>query len=62
MEVKDNKFVMPESDVEIVATFKATVKVKNPETGDNIVLYVIAGLLSLGAIIVNSKLFKKIFN
>ena len=62
VEVKDNKFVMPESDVEIVATFKATAKVKNPETGDNIVLYIIAGLLSLGAIIVNSKLFKKIFN
>lgn len=44
IEVKDGKFVMPESDVTITATFKENVEV--PKTIDNVSLYLSLALIS----------------
>ena len=53
VEVKDNKFTMPNSDVTVVATFKKVEQ--NPQTGDNILIYGIIGIVSFGALCLCSR-------
>lgn len=58
VEVKDNKFIMPDSDVTIqaefekieVATNEPTNNITNPETNDSIILMIILAILSISAI------------
>lgn len=59
LEVKDNKFVMPDKDVTITVTYKqvasdATTD-ENPSTFDGIYTYVGLAVLSLGVLVVTSK-------
>lgn len=56
VEVKDNKFKMPESDVTIKVVDKEII---NPSTGDNIMFYVLIFGISLIAIVIIGLLFKK---
>ena len=50
--VEDNSFVMPANSVDVTAVYD----VKNPETADNIVFYILAGILIL---LVFTKVYKK---
>lgn len=58
--VTNEKFVMPESDVEVTATFE---KVElPPKTGDNVMLYVILGIITLFGFAFAINKVKKQFN
>lgn len=59
--VKDNKFVMPDSNVEVSATFveDITVTPDVPKTGDNVMLFVGLGFMSIAAIAVAYNNLKK---
>ncbi len=57
VKVTNGMFVMPDEDVTLTATFKATAK--NPNTGDNIMLYVGVAGVSLVAILVAAIYLRK---
>lgn len=62
VEVKDGKFIMPDKEVYVVATFKEANAVVNPNTSDNVVMFVIFGLVGLTVSVIGTKKFKKAMN
>lgn len=59
VEVKDGKFTMPAGNVYISATFKEASSVVNPNTSDNIIMFVVLGLFALAVSFIATKKFKK---
>lgn len=59
VEVKDGKFTMPAGNVYISATFKEASSVVNPNTSDNIIMFVVLGLSALAVSFIATKKFKK---
>ena len=59
IEVKDGKFTMPAGNVYISATFKEASSVVNPNTSDNIIMFVVLGLSALAVSFIATKKFKK---
>lgn len=59
VEVKDGKFTMPAGNVYISATFKEASSVVNPNTSDNIIMFVVLGLSALAVSFIATKKFRK---
>ncbi len=56
VEFADGKFVMPASDVTVSATF---VVASNPQTGDNIIVYMVMGVVSMVLVGISALYLKK---
>lgn len=56
VEIVNGKFVMPDADVEITVAFEA---VPNPDTSDNVMIYLVLGMISLIALVVGINKVKR---